>query len=167
MWCSWHLTVLSFSEVACCFPYRTKLGNDQTESVFISQLTQGVALEFEGSDAARKLRIVLSELLFIMCQACNFFDCWLVGCVVRICKVIWIMKLILQICELIHWFCHHRFVVTHRWKNQDQNSTGNHLNCLKVKFMLKRCQMFCVSLKQVCVVGGLWRDDWWMLFYDQ
>ena len=50
----------------CCF--RLKAGGVQTESVLISQLQHGLALEFERSDAARKLRLLLSELLFIMSQ---------------------------------------------------------------------------------------------------
>ncbi len=44
------------------------MGNNQAESVLISQLTQGITLEFERSDAARKLRLLLSELLFVMSQ---------------------------------------------------------------------------------------------------
>ena len=47
---------------------RAKLGGIQTESIFISQLQQSVALEFERSDAAHKLRLLLSELLFVMSQ---------------------------------------------------------------------------------------------------
>ncbi|KAK2149074.1 hypothetical protein LSH36_469g02035 [Paralvinella palmiformis] len=45
-----------------------KLGGTQTESTLISQLEQGLTLDFERSDAARKLRLLLSELLFIMSQ---------------------------------------------------------------------------------------------------
>ncbi|CAH1791964.1 unnamed protein product [Owenia fusiformis] len=47
---------------------RTKIGGQQTDSVLISQLQHGLALEFERSSAARKLRLFLSELLFIMGQ---------------------------------------------------------------------------------------------------
>ena len=51
-----------------CFGFRAKLGGNQVESPIIASLPQGIALEFERSDAARKLRLMLSELLFIMYQ---------------------------------------------------------------------------------------------------
>lgn len=54
--------------LCCCFRFRAKLGVNQTESPIIASLPQGIALEFERSDAARKLRLMLSELLFIMYQ---------------------------------------------------------------------------------------------------
>ncbi|XP_062598976.1 integrator complex subunit 2-like [Saccostrea cucullata] len=47
---------------------RTKLGGNQTESILISQLQNGVALEFERSDPPRRLRLLLSELLFVASQ---------------------------------------------------------------------------------------------------
>ncbi|KAK2169226.1 hypothetical protein NP493_1201g01040 [Ridgeia piscesae] len=47
---------------------RAKTGGQHPESLFISQLSQGIALEFEHSDAARKLRLLLSELLFVVHQ---------------------------------------------------------------------------------------------------
>lgn len=48
--------------------YRTKLGGNQSESILISQLQNGVALEFERSDPPRRLRLLLSELLFVSSQ---------------------------------------------------------------------------------------------------
>ncbi len=51
------------------FPFcRIKAGGNPTESALIAQLEQGLALEFERSDAARKLRLLLSELLFVTSQ---------------------------------------------------------------------------------------------------
>lgn len=47
---------------------RTKLGGNQSESILISQLQNGVALEFERSDPPRRLRLLLSELLFVSSQ---------------------------------------------------------------------------------------------------
>jgi len=45
---------------------RSKVGAAPTDSVLISNLTSGPSLEFERSDATRKLRLVLSELLSLM-----------------------------------------------------------------------------------------------------
>ena len=45
---------------------RQKPGAGLTDSVLISALTSGPSLEFERSDATRKLRLVLSELLTLM-----------------------------------------------------------------------------------------------------
>ena len=47
---------------------RAKVGAVPGDSVLISNLTLGPALEFERSDATRRLRLVLSELLAIMGQ---------------------------------------------------------------------------------------------------
>jgi integrator complex subunit 2 len=47
---------------------RAKVGSVAGDSVLISNLTLGPALEFERSDATRRLRLVLSELLAIMGQ---------------------------------------------------------------------------------------------------
>ena len=47
---------------------RSKVGNASGDSVLISNLNIGPALEFERSDATRRLRLVLSELLAIMGQ---------------------------------------------------------------------------------------------------
>lgn len=44
------------------------MGGNPTESQVIAALPQGIALEFERCEAARKLRLLLSELLFIMYQ---------------------------------------------------------------------------------------------------
>jgi len=66
-----------------CFFFRAKLGVNQTESPIIASLPQGIALEFERSDAARKLRLMLSELLFIMYQVFgNMALCSISTCVV-------------------------------------------------------------------------------------
>eukprot|EP00092_Neocalanus_flemingeri_P019401 GFUD01021015.1.p1 GENE.GFUD01021015.1~~GFUD01021015.1.p1 ORF type:complete len:1102 (+),score=357.95 GFUD01021015.1:297-3602(+) len=45
---------------------RQKVGSASTDSVLISNLSSGPSLEFERSDATRKLRLVLSELLALM-----------------------------------------------------------------------------------------------------
>lgn len=47
---------------------RQKSGSSQNESVLISNLPDGLALEYERSDMTRRLRLVLSELLFIQSQ---------------------------------------------------------------------------------------------------
>ncbi|XP_076108239.1 integrator complex subunit 2-like [Mytilus galloprovincialis] len=47
---------------------RTKIGTSQTDSVLISQLQCGLAMEFERSDHARRIRLLLSELLFVASQ---------------------------------------------------------------------------------------------------
>ncbi|PNF24457.1 Integrator complex subunit 2 [Cryptotermes secundus] len=47
---------------------RQKLGSSQSESILIQSLQNGLALEFERSDSTRRLRLVLSELLFISSQ---------------------------------------------------------------------------------------------------
>lgn len=47
---------------------RQKSGTNQSESVLISNLPDGLALEYERSDMTRRLRLVLSELLFIQSQ---------------------------------------------------------------------------------------------------
>ncbi|XP_076045426.1 integrator complex subunit 2 [Oratosquilla oratoria] len=43
-------------------------GGTQNESVLVQSLTNGLALEFECSDPTRRLRLLLSELLFVMAQ---------------------------------------------------------------------------------------------------
>lgn len=47
---------------------RQKGGTNQSESILISNLPDGLALEYERSDMTRRLRLVLSELLFIQSQ---------------------------------------------------------------------------------------------------
>ena len=47
---------------------KSKLGVGQGDSVLLGNVTMGPALEFERSDATRRLRLVLSELLAIMGQ---------------------------------------------------------------------------------------------------
>lgn len=47
---------------------RTKGSASASDSILISNLALGPAIEFERSDATRRLRLVLSELLFIMGQ---------------------------------------------------------------------------------------------------
>ncbi|KAK7087171.1 integrator complex subunit 2-like [Littorina saxatilis] len=65
---------------------RAKAGGNPTESVLIMQLPNGLALEFERSDAARRIRLILSQLFFVISElkegrAGNFhktselFDC--------------------------------------------------------------------------------------------
>ncbi|XP_072326031.1 integrator complex subunit 2 isoform X2 [Scyliorhinus torazame] len=48
---------------------RHKLGGANGESILVSQLQHGLALEFEHSDSPRRLRLALSELLVIMNKA--------------------------------------------------------------------------------------------------
>jgi len=50
---------------------RSKVGSASTDSVLISNLSSGPSLEFERSDATRKLRLVLSELLSLMANPPN------------------------------------------------------------------------------------------------
>ncbi|WAR02639.1 INT2-like protein, partial [Mya arenaria] len=47
---------------------RMKVGSSYSDSVLISQLQNGLALEFEHSDPARRIRLLLSELLYILSQ---------------------------------------------------------------------------------------------------
>lgn len=47
---------------------RQKVGGSQNDSILIHNLQNGLALEFERSDCTRRLRLVLSELLFIQTQ---------------------------------------------------------------------------------------------------
>lgn len=53
---------------------RQKVGSSQTDSVLIHNLPNGLALEFERSDCTRRLRLVLSELLFIQSQLQDLND---------------------------------------------------------------------------------------------
>lgn len=53
---------------------RQKAGNSQSDSVLIHNLQNGLALEFERSDCTRRLRLVLSELLFIQSQLQELTD---------------------------------------------------------------------------------------------
>lgn len=64
--CYINLTVLNVFFLHIFF--RQKLGNSQSESILIQSLQNGIALEFERSDSTRRLRLVLSELLFISSQ---------------------------------------------------------------------------------------------------
>ena len=50
------------------FTYRSKIGGSHTDSVLVSQLQTGLTLEFEHSDPARRIRLLLCELLFILSQ---------------------------------------------------------------------------------------------------
>ena len=47
---------------------RTKVGSAAGDSVLVPSLNLAPALEFERSDATRRLRLVLSELIVIMGQ---------------------------------------------------------------------------------------------------
>lgn len=66
-----HHKVMSFDVLAqityfSLSKYRHKAGAANSESILVSQLQHGLALEFEHSDPLRRLRLVLSELLAIM-----------------------------------------------------------------------------------------------------
>ncbi|XP_033123286.1 integrator complex subunit 2-like isoform X2 [Anneissia japonica] len=50
---------------------RQKLGGGAKENLLTSSIQHGLALEFERSDAARRLRLVISEILFIISQIYN------------------------------------------------------------------------------------------------
>ena len=52
---------------------RTKTGSAAGDSILVPSLNLAPALEFERSDATRRLRLVLSELIVIMGQACIVF----------------------------------------------------------------------------------------------
>ncbi|XP_051176498.1 integrator complex subunit 2 [Leptopilina boulardi] len=47
---------------------RQKIGNSQCDSILAQSLQSGLALEFERSEASRRIRLVLSEILFISSQ---------------------------------------------------------------------------------------------------
>ncbi|KAK0165379.1 hypothetical protein PV328_003895 [Microctonus aethiopoides] len=47
---------------------RQKLGNTQGDSILAQSLQSGLALEFERSESTRRIRLVLSELLFVASQ---------------------------------------------------------------------------------------------------
>lgn len=49
------------------------MGNQAEDSVLIQSLQNGHAIEFERSDATRKLRLFLSELLSLMALVCCHF----------------------------------------------------------------------------------------------
>ena len=54
---------------------RTKVGSAAGDSVLVPSLNLAPALEFERSDATRRLRLVLSELIVIMGQvSCQWTD---------------------------------------------------------------------------------------------
>lgn len=48
--------------------FRQKLGSTQADSVLIHSLQNPLSLEFERSDSTRRLRLVLSEILYISSQ---------------------------------------------------------------------------------------------------
>lgn len=52
----------------CYLFYRQKIGSTQSDSVLAQSLPSGLALEFERSESTRRIRLVLSELLFIASQ---------------------------------------------------------------------------------------------------
>ncbi|XP_021962074.1 integrator complex subunit 2 isoform X2 [Folsomia candida] len=47
---------------------RQKLGNREQDSILVQNLSQGITLEFEKAEGTRKLRLILSEILFILSQ---------------------------------------------------------------------------------------------------
>lgn len=51
--------------------FRQKMGSQPEDSILIQSLQNGHAIEFERSDATRRLRLFLSELLALMSQV-NF-----------------------------------------------------------------------------------------------
>lgn len=50
------------------FICRQKLGNREQDSILVQNLSQGLTLEFERSEGTRRLRLILSEILFILSQ---------------------------------------------------------------------------------------------------
>lgn len=62
----WNPAVIAQMTCFSLFQYRHKAGGSNSESILVSQLQHGLALEFEHSDPLRRLRLVLSELLAIM-----------------------------------------------------------------------------------------------------
>jgi hypothetical protein len=54
---------------------RGKVTGPQTESVLIMQLTKALTHEFEQSDAARRIRLILSQLLFVVSEVSHKQDC--------------------------------------------------------------------------------------------
>ena len=60
-----------FLSLILIFPFyinRQKMGNQLEDSILIQSLQNGHALEFERSDATRKLRLLLSELIVLISQ---------------------------------------------------------------------------------------------------
>lgn len=49
-------------------PYRQKLGTREQDSILMQNVQMGVAVDFEKNEAHRKLRLILSEILFILSQ---------------------------------------------------------------------------------------------------
>jgi len=60
--------MMMFVLSGCLLFYRQKQGTTHGDSILIQGLPNGLALEFERSDATRRLRLVLSEILFINSQ---------------------------------------------------------------------------------------------------
>ena len=56
------------SDVRKEFALRSKMGSAAADSILVPSLNLAPALEFERSDATRRLRLVLSELIVIMGQ---------------------------------------------------------------------------------------------------
>lgn len=67
------LNIAVIAQMTCFSLYkRHKAGGSNNESILVSQLQHGLALEFEHSDPLRRLRLVLSELLAIMNKVAIF-----------------------------------------------------------------------------------------------
>ena len=90
------------------------MGGNQSESQLISQLQHGLALEFERSDPARKLRLLLSEILFVLAQ---------------------VMRLPTLFLSFTVKNDHPKMFPLHfsRLKNREQRFTTNRQNSLKTK----------------------------------
>ena len=52
--------------------YRQKVGSAQSDSLLVQTIQNGLAMEFERSDPTRRLRLVLSDILFIASQVCFY-----------------------------------------------------------------------------------------------
>jgi integrator complex subunit 2 len=51
-----------------CVISRQKMGSTQADSILVHSLQNPLSLEFERSDSTRRLRLVLSEILYISSQ---------------------------------------------------------------------------------------------------
>jgi len=63
-----HVSRMMIANIRIYFFLRQKLGSVQRDSVLAQSLQSGLALEFERSESIRRIRLVLSEILFIASQ---------------------------------------------------------------------------------------------------